>query len=63
MNEIELLDTKERAAHDAIKAAIVALERAIELSEIALYGSMILKPLRTALDETKYAEHVSVPQR
>jgi len=56
------LDAKERAAHDAIKTAIGALERAIELSDVALFGSMILTPLRTALDEAKYAEHVSLPE-
>lgn len=46
---------KERAANDAIKTALGALLRALELSESAGYGSQVLGPLTDAQREARYA--------
>lgn len=50
-----MLSQEESAANDAIKDALKALQRALELSERAEYGSLILGPLSDAQRETRYA--------
>lgn len=49
----------EQAANDAIKAAVLELEKAIELSERVCYGSLVLGPLNDALRELRYAYAVA----
>jgi hypothetical protein len=45
----------ETIANEAIKEALKALQRAIELSKQAEYGSLVLGPLAEAQLETQYA--------
>jgi hypothetical protein len=45
----------ELTANEAIKDALKALQRAVELSERAEYGSLILGPLEDARREIQYA--------
>lgn len=45
----------EEIVNEAIKEALKALLRAIELSERAGYGSQVLEPLLNAQRETQYA--------
>lgn len=45
----------EKAANDAIKDALKALQRARELCERAGYGSQVVNPLFDAQRETQYA--------
>lgn len=45
----------ETIANEAIKEALKALNRAIELSEQAGYGSLVLGPLADAQRDTQYA--------
>lgn len=45
----------ETVANEAIKEALKALLRAMELSEQAGYGSQVLGPLADAQRETQYA--------
>lgn len=45
----------ETVANEAIKEALKALLRAMELSEQAGYGSMVLGPLADAQREAQYA--------
>lgn len=45
----------ETLANDAIKDALKALMRAIELSKQAGYGTQVLGPLADAQRETQYA--------
>lgn len=49
----------EQVANDAIKAAALELEKAIELSERVCYGSQVLGPLNDALRELRYAYAVA----
>jgi len=45
----------EEIANEAIKEALKALLRAIELSERARYGSQVLGPISDAQRDTQYA--------
>lgn len=45
----------ETVANEAIKEALKALQRALELSEQAGYGSLVLGPLADAQREAQYA--------
>lgn len=45
----------ENVANEAIKEALKAIQRALELSERAGYGSLVLGPLEDARRETQYA--------
>jgi hypothetical protein len=45
----------EATANEAIKDALKALQRALELSERAEYGSQVLGPLDDARREIQYA--------
>lgn len=47
--------TDEFEANNAIKEALKAIQRAIELSERVGYGSQVLGPLADAQRETQYA--------
>ena len=49
----------ESVANDAIKEALAALERAIELSERVCYGSQVLGPLADAKRDLQYAHDVA----
>jgi len=49
----------EEIANEAIKEALKALLRAIELSERAGYGLYILGPLSNAQRETQYAYNIA----
>ena len=46
---------EEKAANEAIKAALQSLLRARELSEAAGYGSQVIGPLADAQRDTQYA--------
>jgi len=52
--------TKEIIANDAIRDALKALQRAIELSEQAGYGSLVLGPLSDAQKEVRYAHDTAL---
>lgn len=45
----------ETIANEAIKEALKALQRALEMSEQAGYGSQVLGPLSEAQREARYA--------
>ena len=45
----------EAIANEAIRDALKAIQRALELSERAGYGSQVLVPLADAQRETQYA--------
>jgi hypothetical protein len=45
----------ETATNEAIKEALKAIQRALELSERVGYGSQILAPLRDAQRDAQYA--------
>ena len=47
--------SQEAAANQAITEALMALQRARELSERAAYGSLVLGPLAEAHREIQYA--------
>jgi len=49
----------EALANDAIKNAIQALQRALELSEQAGYGSLVIGPLANAQQEARYAHNTA----
>jgi hypothetical protein len=49
------MTTQELTANDAIKDALKAIQRALELSERAGYGSQVRCPLSDAQRETQYA--------
>lgn len=49
------MKTDEDVANEAIKEALKALQRALELSERARYGSLVLGPLADAQRDTQYA--------
>jgi len=53
----------ESEANDAIKCALKALQRALELSEVAGYGSLVLGPLRDAQHETQYALDTAIGRK
>lgn len=50
-----MLTENERAAHEALKAALKAIQRARELCERAEYGDLILGSLFNAQRDTQYA--------
>lgn len=50
----------ETVANDAIKDALKALQRAIELAEQAGYGSLVLGPLADAQREARYAHDTAM---
>lgn len=50
----------EATANEAIKDALKALQRAIELAEQAGYGSQVLGPLADAQRETRYAHDTAI---
>lgn len=49
------MTTQELTANDAIKDALKAIQRALELSERAGYGRQVRCPLSDAQRETQYA--------
>jgi hypothetical protein len=50
----------ETLANDAIRDALKALQRAVELAEQAGYGSLVLGPLADAQRETRYAHDTAL---
>lgn len=50
----------ETAANEAIKEALQALQRAVEMSERAGYGSQVLGPLADAQRDTRYAHETAL---
>lgn len=50
----------ETIANEAIKEALKALQRVLELSERAGYGSQVLGPLSDAQRDTRYAHETAL---
>ena len=57
---VKVYMSAETIAKEAIKDALKALQRAIELSEQAGYGSLVLGPLSDAQREVRYAHETAM---